>query len=378
MDKVKIGDVSAAAFKEFLQFFYFGQVKLTMGNVAAVMNLGEKYNVAECLAVCSKFLKNNLCEDNVCRHYGLAILFNQHELKKACETVIGLNTTAVFHSNGFLTCDRKLLAEILKLDWMSCTEIELFEACMSWVKATGKQDNLTKELVQTQLGQLFYEIRFGSMALDEFTALVPTNGQLFTNTEYTDIIQSITNKEFNAAMFNGNREKRCDLDPWNEKNEIKCIRFSSLRYSTKPYFLKNLETTKFTTNEPLLLKSIGLDVIKRYSSGKYINCEDVPTAITIVEVSGSDDFKKEVDKYNGKANMKSSDFISVKMPKPILVKPGFMYEFRLKQNPPKYCAIGGLLKSEVQVDNGITIQFHDDPLIPDDITSTGLIYKLRF
>ncbi|XP_055301637.1 BTB/POZ domain-containing protein 3-like [Sitodiplosis mosellana] len=130
-DEVEIAYASAAVFKEFLQFFYFGQVKLTMENVAAVMNLGEMYNVAECLTVCSKFLKNNLNDDNVCRHYELAILSNQKSLKKACETFIGSNIKAVLKSTDFLTCDQKMLAQILQLDWMLCSEVELFEACMS-------------------------------------------------------------------------------------------------------------------------------------------------------------------------------------------------------------------------------------------------------
>ncbi|XP_055326078.1 BTB/POZ domain-containing protein 6-A-like, partial [Sitodiplosis mosellana] len=174
MDKVKIGDVSAAAFKEFLQFFYLGQVKLTMENIAEVMNLGEMYNVAECLAVCNKFLKNNLNNDNICRHYGLAMLLNQKNLKKACETFIVLNAKTVLKSTDFLACDRKILAQILKLNWMSCTEIELFEACISWVKAASKQNVLTKEIVQAHLGDLFHEIRFGSMSLQAFAALIPT------------------------------------------------------------------------------------------------------------------------------------------------------------------------------------------------------------
>ncbi|XP_055303106.1 BTB/POZ domain-containing protein 6-B-like [Sitodiplosis mosellana] len=270
-DEVEIADSYAAAFKEFLQFFYFGQVQLTTENVSKVMYLGEKYNVAECLVVCSKFVKNNLNDDNVCRNYGLATLFNQEDLKRSCETVIGLNTNAVLNSIDFLSCDPKVLAKILRLNWLSCTEVELFEACMSWVKTATEKNDLTKELVQAQLGDSLYNIRFGSMSFEEFGTLVPTYGQLFTTTEYVDIIQMITNKEFQSNKFNQNREKRCDSD-----------------------------------------------------------------------------------------------------------SPGFMYEIRLEQNPPENCAIGVLLKSKVEIMDFITIQFYDDPLIPDDISPTGLIYQLDF
>ncbi|XP_055326056.1 uncharacterized protein LOC129580026, partial [Sitodiplosis mosellana] len=285
MDKVKIGDVLAATFKQFLQFFYFGQVKLTMENVTAVMNLGEMYNVAGCMAVCSKFLKNNLNDDNVFQSYGLAILYNQQDLKRSCETIIGLNTNAIFQSTGFLACNQKVLAEVLKLNWLSCTEIDLFESCMSWVNGTSKQNELTKELVQAQLCDLFYEIRFGSISLKVFAALVSTYGTIFTDAEYTDIIQIIAGNEIQATKFNKIRVKRFKLDPWSMEE-----------------------------------------------------CTYVPMEITIVEVSNSEDLKDEVVKYDGEATLKSSGQTIVILPNAIFIKPGFIYEIRLKLNPPKNCA----------------------------------------
>ncbi|XP_055326055.1 BTB/POZ domain-containing protein 3-like [Sitodiplosis mosellana] len=377
-DEVKIVDMSAAAFKEFLQFFYFGKVKLTMQNVAAVMNLGEMYNVAECLTVCSKFLKNNLNDDNVCQNYGLAILLNQEDLKRSCETVIGLNANSVLKSTGFLSCNQKVLAEILKLNWLSCTEVELFKACMCWVKATTGIDNLAKELVQVKLGDSLYDIRFGSMSFEEFGALVPTYGQLFTTTEYVDIIQMFTNKEFQSNKFNQNREKRCDSDSWVERNEIFCSRLFSRFSSTNPYFVSNLETTKISSNQPLLLKGFTLDFIKSHCNEIYSDCDNLPTEITIVETSGSDESKRELVRYNGKATLTSSEETAITLPKPVLIRPGFMYEIRLKQNPPENCATGVLLKSEVEMKGGINIQFHDDPFLPDDKSPTGLISYLRF
>ncbi|XP_055301666.1 BTB/POZ domain-containing protein 2-like [Sitodiplosis mosellana] len=207
-NEVKIVDVSVAGFTEFLQFFYLAHVNLTVDNVAEVMNLGNMYNVAGCLSVCEKFLKRNLSDDNVCEAYKLAILFNQESLKDACEIFIEINAKAVLKSDGFVSCDRKVLTKIVKLNWMTCSESELFEGCMAWVKATTKQNTLTKELVQSQLGELFYEIRFGLMTMDEFVALIPSYGKIFGADEYTDIIQLITDKDFQSNLFPGNKVKR--------------------------------------------------------------------------------------------------------------------------------------------------------------------------
>ena len=89
------------------------------------------------------------------------------------------------------------------------------------------------------------------------------------------------------------------------------------------------------------------------------------------------DSKKEVVIFNGKEKINSSlTYKPILLPTPVLIKPGFMYEIRLKQNPPENCAIGCSLKSEVQMNDCINIQFHDDPKIPNDISSAGLIYFL--
>lgn len=78
--EVKIVDATADAFEAFLQFLYLDTVTLTTDNVVEVMYLGKKYNVAECLEICSKFLKNTLDEQNICWGYELAITYDQENL----------------------------------------------------------------------------------------------------------------------------------------------------------------------------------------------------------------------------------------------------------------------------------------------------------
>ncbi|XP_055299418.1 BTB/POZ domain-containing protein 3-like [Sitodiplosis mosellana] len=379
--EVKIVDVSADAFKEFLQFFYLDRVKLTMGNVNKVMNLGKMYDMAVCVAVCSKFLKNNLNDDNVCSSYGLAILYDQKDLKRSCESVIGLNTIAVLKSPGFFACNEKAMAQILKLNWLQCTEIELFEACMSWLKAICKQDVLTKEIVQAKLGESFYEFRFGLMVLQDIHAMI---SNYFSHSEYAEIFQMITSNGLSPDQLGGNQAKRLkqmkrDSFPWDETDLIEFNRLFSLYRSREPYFIKNLEITKFSSNEPLLLRKLQLSYISEYRDGKYSSPQNVATELTIVEVAGTQDSKKETLLYDGKAYLPAPNAGRIVcLSKPIFIRPGFVYEIRLKQDPPKDCVVGVLLKPEVQMKEGATIQFHDDPFLPDDISRTGLVYKLMF
>lgn len=77
---VKIIDVSVAAFKEFLQFFYQYQVNLTMENIAEVLMLADKYNVATALPICADFLKRNISSDDILWGLHLAFKFGLNEL----------------------------------------------------------------------------------------------------------------------------------------------------------------------------------------------------------------------------------------------------------------------------------------------------------
>ncbi|XP_031639222.1 BTB/POZ domain-containing protein 9-like [Contarinia nasturtii] len=371
-NEVRIVDTPASAFKEFLQFFYKVEVVLTKENVGAVMNLAKQYVMDECVTMCVKFLKNTLNESNVCTRYGMAILYEQVELKKSCETIIGLKANSMFKSADFLSCDRNILAAILGLDWLTCSEVELFEACMAWVKAASKQEVLTTEAVQDHLGDLLYKIRFGAMSMNEFGVLVPSYGKAFSADDYQEIIQIILDEDFKATIFNGKRVKRCEIEPWHYKH-IFCNREFSESDSVDPYFLQNIETTKFSVNQPLLLYAFICDHLRLFRDGKYYEMdEELPTKFTIVEVAHSGSTNEEVELYNGDAYLEYICTV-VSVSNPIFIRPGFHYEIRMKLDPPVDCCIGSLLQSEVHI-NDITVQFHDD----GDNESSNFIWELRF
>lgn len=197
---ITIVDASMSAFKEFLQFFYRNKVELTMKNVSTVVNLVNKYNVVGCLDVCEKFLTNELSSENVCLIYKLATLYNLPKLLSACFQIVN-NPRAVFKSAGFSKCERSLISLILQSENLACSEVEVFHACIAWLQAKNKQQPVTRETVQTHLGDLFYEIRFGSMTFVEFATISSSYGHLFTALEYQEIIQMINHRDFQPQVF---------------------------------------------------------------------------------------------------------------------------------------------------------------------------------
>lgn len=380
-DEVKIGDAPVSAFREFLQFFYLDHANLTTENVAKVLNLGQMYNIDECLTVCIEFLKNHLNENNVSWIYELAIFYDNIDLINSCELIIGMDTKTLIKSPSFIAMDRKILRRILSLNWLSCTEVELFEACMDWIMADSNQNHLTKELVCNEYADIFDGIRFGSMSLEQFVDLTPSYRELFSYDDYVDIIQSISKHESNQMNSNIDFLKR-EMIPWNEHDVIRCYRSISQFYLCKPYQIKNVEKTIFTTNKPVLLRGIAFDGIYEYNyiDHKYsIPVASLPTQLTILKSPIDLDSDERKTIHIEKGFLMNGNCVVTTMPKPILIRPGFMYEIRLEQKPSSNCCNGAILKPQVNMEHGITIKFHHDPIFfGDPNVLRGLIYALDF
>lgn len=204
-NEVKIVDTSVVGFKEFLQFFYYNKVILSVTNIGEVINLGEMYNISGCLDICWSFLKQNITNDNVCELYDLTIFYEHFELKDICQNRINSKTSEIFETSGFLKCHRRVLSRILKLGNLSIPEKSVFKAVMSWVKCTSGEEELTRNALQTHLGELFFDIRFRSMNLNEFVSLLPEYGNLFTAHEFNEILQMIQYNRFQPKIFNALR-----------------------------------------------------------------------------------------------------------------------------------------------------------------------------
>lgn len=56
----KLDDVTADAFKEYMQFFYMSKVKLTFENFAVVLRLAKDFGNEDFMTTCGQFLDNKL------------------------------------------------------------------------------------------------------------------------------------------------------------------------------------------------------------------------------------------------------------------------------------------------------------------------------
>lgn len=121
---------------------------------------------------------------------------------------------------------------------------------MSWLKAKSERDTLSKEQVETHLGELIYEIRFASMKIGEFCTLARKYDSVLSSYHriITDMIVLADTRNEGTANFKAwPRHAK-----WNENAIIKCDR-EPKRFVGCALFM--VEKIKFSTNESLLLGS---------------------------------------------------------------------------------------------------------------------------
>lgn len=346
---IAIADVSAAAFQEFLQFFYRSDINLTSSRMAAIMYLGKKYNVAECMEGCVEILRDGLTSENVCTILSFALLYDYTQLVKACEKRILVNTMAVFSSADFRTCSKEVLAFILRMKLLSCSEVEVFEAAMKWVCVKSKKRISSKALVQRYLGELYTEFRFASMTTQEFCALEKKYTDVLSN-DFKTIVQMIAQPGKLCEQFNtAPRQIK-----WNDGAVLQC---NDNRSDTHRFVLDSEEKTIFSANEPVLLGSF---VCQKIMFGE-CSPRDIRTVllaeVEIIETRTLDEADMANVLSHLIANLESQDTM-VLLPQPILIRPDFFYTICIRKLPDDHCFYSKDHLDFQALESNIEITFH--------------------
>ncbi|XP_055305913.1 BTB/POZ domain-containing protein 3-like [Sitodiplosis mosellana] len=388
-DEVPIPDVLAADFETFLQYFYLSEVELSMESVEGVMSLSHQYDIGACFNDCATLLERSSTADNACWTYGRAIFYEHEELKTECEIFISLYTEDVLKSSSFPECDREILSHILRLDSMDCSEACVFNACVEWVKTASGQDEISKELIQNHLGNLFYDIRFGSMTMQEFNAIYTAHGYLFTDKEQQGITKLIKAKKTRWELFNGTRR----VSPWEKSDEFESNGGLVIKYDDG-----QIEIMKFSTNKTLLLNAVVVsDARYRRDDSRYddYDYDRVTSKLTVFEIDplGPDKAKPRVlyvnenvkhpnewyDDYFEDEDEDEDEYDErnvIRFPKPLIIKLGFKYEIRLKPEGEIRANTYTVLSDEVKMEPDITLNFDEGTILDGD--AGRLISELKF
>ncbi|TKS89648.1 Kelch-like protein 11 [Collichthys lucidus] len=123
-----------------VQFMYTGAIRVTTANVHEVLELADRFLLAQLKNFCGEFLMKKLSLSNCVAVHSLAHMYTLDQLAKGAAKTIRRNFHKVIHNDEFFTLPFHLVR-----DWLSDSEItvdseqELFEAIVKWVNQNTEE-----------------------------------------------------------------------------------------------------------------------------------------------------------------------------------------------------------------------------------------------
>lgn len=383
---VKVEEVSAAAFNEFLQFFYLDSIKLTHENIEDVMSLVAGSLVEEFFEECINFLTETLSADNLCQSYYLAMKHECEDFSECCERKISLHSDEVFTSKGFICSGREVVFNILQLESLNCKETDVFNACIKWAKnfcAQNEYDENDKQKLREALVDkatppvnLLYQIRFGAMSIEEFMLCYKSNKDIFTEDEREEIFYMIGKVNDSKPKFFNDELRGIPYKKWDDTKKIECNRIFSESSTANFHF--GVHRIAFSCNRPTLLGGFYCGSLWENPNS---SCEEkiVSAKVTIVRKHNP----KEADgkiMFSGVEQLVfgTKQEASVRIQRPIVTKPNFTYEIQIELKEG-VSVKNYEFKKEVILNLGLTpctiVKFHDERQTPQGLV-TRLIFNL--
>lgn len=380
---VEIVDASLDGFKEFLQFFYVDKVKLTMENVAEVLNLANKYDVIECLNVCDKMLEENASLQNLCDGLQLSITFERNELKKIFLQKVSQQPKEVLASIGFYNCSHDVLKLLLtSVDW-KCDTKEVFDACMVWAKQScekNKLDPASMENRRKELGECLHLIHFDLMSQQQIAQCILNYRGLFDKDELEDIIAiTMSDAAFDMKKF---KSLAPVLDKtWSHNSALGCSRIHNP--SLNKNYVNQMESLSFQTSKKILFGAIAALQLQKSDSNYFSN--KISGSMMIFETTSNENSEKSILLLKQEINVTCGDVTDlpsyIKLSKPIVITPYKVYEIRMIFNTlwkHQTFHTNFYYKQEVDLADDIKVTFEKNSSLPYDNCSFGIVSDLYF
>lgn len=191
--QVDLVDASAAAFAAFLCYFYANEVVVGGEHAVDILNLANKYDLPDLVGGCVSFLLEHVDADNAIDCLGVARTYGAGELAAKCVEVIGADTLHVINSPAFLRCDESVLLDMLAMESSSCTEAEIFDACVEWAESNCcRQSDISRSAkLRKALGGCIHRIRFAEMDTSARHERLTRLEHMFSKSEIARMIESL-------------------------------------------------------------------------------------------------------------------------------------------------------------------------------------------
>lgn len=261
---VHIKDAVYTRFNEFLAYFYTNEVLINKNNALDLVYLAKKYAVDDVAERCVSYMADNVSANHVLGWLDCALKYDFDKLTAACLAFMSANTTLVLGLDAFVRCEMEILAKVLCLKTIDCSEGELFDASIRWAEARCVRKQLDAKNVahiRDELGDCLRLIRVNEM---DFKALCDRQ-QMIRGLYASDELCSLQWQIFknpanvNRRLVNGAALNRRPFTYAFPPNGLK-------------FFAGNATVVKFNVSKTLLLTGIRLPRIH----GETTSCGSQP------------------------------------------------------------------------------------------------------
>ena len=207
---IHIEDAEEESFKEFLRFLYTDDCKITAENAIGVLYLAKKYLISSLAEKCCEILEASIKPENVFVVLEQAVHFDEKELEEKSWNIVSQKTQECLNSEAFCDIGLHTLNALLKKEWLTVTEVELFKAVLKWTDSEcarqGKNDEEDKTARRRVLGDSVYEIRFLAMSHEDIVKYVsPT--EILTDREMICLFQKLCGLDVADLKWKEGRER---------------------------------------------------------------------------------------------------------------------------------------------------------------------------
>lgn len=294
LSKAEIDGTSYEAFNQFCECFYKDQMLITEEYFNDLFNLAKFYEYDNLVNACEHFMLNRLTTDHAAGLLGSDIATDPANLQIISE-FISKNTEDVLKSESFLGSPPNVLRIILKLDRISCPQIQIFDACVEWARRRLEvqpvdMDDVRIELDEQQLHDLIRFKEIDKWDLKDRCKLYAC--RFFTRLEMLDFL---TDDDEDKKKDKDNEKKGESAGKKRKSMTTRkcCYQFNDL--GAIQIEEKAEHTIQFSVSENLHLKEVDLSNIV-VDIRKFVAIPCVVT-LQVVAMKNGNEIYKTVDEF---------------------------------------------------------------------------------
>ncbi|XP_055371432.1 BTB/POZ domain-containing protein 6-B-like [Condylostylus longicornis] len=155
-------EVTPRAFSAMLNFIYTGTLRIgSFENACELYSVTVKYVLPTAVLACRSYLSQNLNAENICKAYEFAEINDEAFLKRQCKEIFPTLIKEVISNPSFMEIKLSTLREILSMDNLMISEVELFIALRNYVYVNdylvelNEYNNKENQMQNAQEGEIY-------------------------------------------------------------------------------------------------------------------------------------------------------------------------------------------------------------------------------